>query len=57
LYETNVYSQTLHCIIATYIILLSDCIDIANLNTSNNPEIQLKATSREKDHISKLWKL
>jgi hypothetical protein len=35
--SANVYSQTLHCIIANYIILQRYCIDVASLNTSNNP--------------------
>jgi hypothetical protein len=48
--EANVYSQTLHCIIANYIILQMYCIGIARLNTSNNRYIHLKATSCEKHH-------
>ena len=49
--EANVYSQTLHCIIANYIILQLYSIDIADLNTVGNCYIQLKATSCEKDHM------
>ncbi len=55
--EANVYSQTLHCIIANYIILHSYCIDIAELNISDHPEVQLKSTSRDKCHERKLSKL
>jgi hypothetical protein len=51
--EANFYFRTLHCIIANYIILQLYCIDIVNLNTSNNPSIQLKATTCEKDHTCK----
>jgi hypothetical protein len=53
----NVYSQTLHCMITNYIILQSYCIDIASLNTSTNPDVQLKATPCDKYHIHSLGKL
>jgi hypothetical protein len=53
----NVYSQKLHCIVASYIILQTYCIDIASLNTSNNPHVQLKAASCETPHKRYLYKL
>lgn len=46
----KVYSQTLHCFVASYIVLQPYCIDIASFNTSNNPHVQLKAASCETFH-------
>jgi hypothetical protein len=53
----KVYSQTLHCIVASYIVLLTYCIDIASFDTSNNPHVQLKAASCETFHKHYLCKL